>query len=242
MNTNATLRNLLCLAIILSHGLALAQTKITYDVTGLIDTTDLLLLRGPEVQWYHPGSGASVGRHSGRNEATTISSTLDGVTNLVGFAWIPSWPEVPPAQIRYEASSSVMSNLAPYLPAGSMSVDVSVLDGRGSVSVEQMPDATNDWTLIVRFADGFSGSAFLTALISVEFVSLRLVPLDSSAIQARWPTNVAGFHLESAEALPALPGDWITVTNEPVVVGADFVVPIDTTGPQKYFRLRRSSL
>ncbi|MCO5051813.1 MAG: hypothetical protein M9920_05875 [Verrucomicrobiae bacterium] len=242
MNANVTLRKLLPLAIILTHGLAWAQTKITYDITARIDTTDLLLLQGSKAQWYHPGSGAAVGRHSGRNDATTITSTLNGVTNLAALAWIPSWPEDPPAQIRYEASSSILSELAPSLPAGSMSVEVTVLSGRGSVALEQVPDATNDWTLIVRFSDGFSSSAFLSARISVELVALQLVVTDSSTLQARWPTNVSGFHLEFAEALPVLPGDWSPVTNEPVAVGADWVVPVDITGPQRYFRLQRSGL
>jgi hypothetical protein len=233
-----TSRRMLILVLLLfGQGIAHAQTKITYDVAGLIDVADLLIIQGSEIQWYHPGSGAAVGRHSGANVATTISSTVDGVASLNDFAWIPSWPANPPAEIRYDAYSSVLSGLTPAMPSGSMSVEVSVLAGRGSASIQQYPDATNNWTLIVRFADGVSGAALLGVRISIEPVSLNLVSLDFAHWQVRWPTNNASFQLESAPSLPASPDGWIVVTNEPVVQGEYFTVPIDMTEPQKYFRL-----
>src|ERR1700679_305124 len=95
--------------VVFVHGIASAQTHITYDVTGLIDVADLLVIQGSQVQWHHPGSGAAVGRHSGANVATTISSTQDGVTNLDDFAWTPTWPQDPPAEIRYDAYSSALN-------------------------------------------------------------------------------------------------------------------------------------
>ena len=220
-------------------GIAYAQTKITYDVTGLIDVADLLIIQGSNIQWNHPGSGAAVGRHSGGNVATTISSSLDGVTNLNNFAWIPTWPQVPPAEIRYNASSSVLNNLTPALPSGSMVVDVSILAGRGSASIQQFPAATNGWTLIVRFADGGSGAATLGVRITIQFVSLNIVTLDSTHLQVQWPTNALPFQLESALVLPTAPNGWAVVTNEPVVQGKFFSVPIDMTEPQKFFRLHK---
>jgi hypothetical protein len=223
---------------IFTQGLAIAQTKITYDVTALIDVADLLVIQGSEVQWHHPGSGATVGRHSGGNVATTISSTLDEITNLDDFAWIPTWPEDPPAEIRYDAYSSV-DDLTPALPSVNMAVDVSVLSGRGSASIQQFPDATNGWTLIVQFADGASGAALLTVHISVELVSLSIVPLDSTHLEVQWPTNTASFQLESAPSLPVSPDDWSVVTNEPVVQGEYFTVSIDMTERQKFFRLHK---
>jgi hypothetical protein len=241
MNTKSALRNLLAATIILAHGLAFAQSKITYDVTALIDVADHLIVRGSTFQWHHPASGAAVGRPGGRNEPTRISFPLDGVTNLNGFAWIPTWPEEPPAQIRYEASSSTLIGVKPLLPAATMLVDVAVLQGRGSASIVQTPHASNGWTLVVRFADGASGSAFLTVRISIQIISLQLRAMDSSLIQARWPTNSTGFELESTATLPALANDWKIVTNKPVALGRDFIVTVDVTEPQRFFRLRRSS-
>jgi len=222
-----------------NHGPAAAQSEITYDVTGLVDVADLLIIRGSELQWHHPGSGAAVGRHSGRNEPTTITSTQDGVTNLDQFAWIPTWPEPPPAQIRYDAFSSVFSDLVPALPSGNTSVTASVLAGRGSVQVKQYPDATNDWTLIVRFADGVSGSAFLTTRVTIDYLRLHLVSLGSTRLQIRWPTNSASYQLESVAHLPALPGDWVVVTNAPAVIDQDFAVTLDWSAPQQFYRLHK---
>jgi hypothetical protein len=241
MKTNSRFLRLLLIPamVVFVHGIASAQTKITYEVTGLIDVADLLVIQGSEVQWHHPGSGAAVGRHSGANVATTISSTQDGVTNLDGFAWIPTWPQDPPAEIRYDAYSSVLDGLTPALPAGNMAVDVSVLAGRGSASIQQIPAATNGWTLIVRFADGYSGAALLSVQISVEVVPLNIVPIDSTHWQVRWPTNASAYQLESAPALPASPDDWTVVTNEPVVEGQYFTVPIDVTNSQEFFRLQQ---
>lgn len=216
-----------------------AQTKLTYDVTGHIDVADLLIIRGADVQWHHPGSGAAVGRHSGANVATTITSTQDGVTNLNGFAWTPLWSSPPPAEIRFDAYSSVLSGLTPALPAGNVTVEASVLSGRGSVTIPQLPHATNDWTLIARFADGSAGSALITVRISVEFVPLSLVPRDAGSWQVQWPTNASSFQLESVASLPAAPGDWLAVTNVPVIQGASFTVPLAPTEPQRFFRLRK---
>ncbi len=239
MKTDSIVRSILLAAMILAaQGLASAQTKITYDVTALIDVADLLIIRGSEVQWHHPGSGAAVGRHSGLDEPTTISSTLDGVTNLSAFAWTPAWPELPPAQIRYDAFSSVFPNLTPALPAGGMAVSVAVLYGRGAVAVQQYPNATNDWTLIVQFADGGSGAAFLSARISVDYMPLRLVAVGPT-LQARWPTNATAYQLETVRNLPASPADWIAVTNEPAVLGQDFTVTFQPSEPQRFFRLRK---
>lgn len=230
---------LILVMIIFVQGVAYAQTKITYDVTGLIDVADLLIIQGSNVQWHHPGSGAAVGRHSGGNVATTISATLDGVARLNEFAWIPTWPKDAPAEIRYDAYSSVLNDLTPSLPSDNMAVEVSVLAGRGSASIKQFPAATNGWTLIVRFADGYPGAALLSVHISVEIVSLNIVALDSAHWQVQWPTNTPSFRLESAPSLPTSPEGWTLVTNQPVVNGEYFAVPIDVTEPQEFFRLNK---
>ena len=64
---------------------------LVYDVTGYIDTSDFLLIQGSTFQWHHtdPG-GAAVGRHSGNNFPTVISSTLYGVTQLGITDWTPT--------------------------------------------------------------------------------------------------------------------------------------------------------
>jgi hypothetical protein len=73
-----------------------------------------------------------------------------------------------PNEIRFEAFSSILDSLAPPLPgAGVFSVETSVISGRGSLTVTQLPSVGNDHTLIVRFSDGFSGPAHLRGMITV---------------------------------------------------------------------------
>ena len=210
-------RMLILVMIIFVQGAAYAQTKITYDVTGLIDVADLLIIHGSNVQWHHPGSGAAVGRHSGGNVATTISATLDGVTKLNDFAWIPTWPKDTPAEIRCDAYSSVMNDLTPSLPSDNMAVEVSVLVGRGSASIKQFPAAMNGWTFIVRFADGYPGAALLSVHISVEIVSLNIVSLDSAHWQLQRLKNTPFFQLESAPGFRTSPEGRTVGTKQPVV-------------------------
>jgi hypothetical protein len=60
----------------------------------------------------------------------------------------------------------------------------------------------------------------------------RAVP---SGVELSWTTNASQWHLEYAESLPAT--IWNAVTNVPTVVEGNFVVPLPSTGGQRYFRL-----
>jgi len=51
-----------------------------------------------------------------------------------------------------------------------------------------------------------------------------------------WPTNSPGFTLESSPTL--YPAIWTTVSNAPVQIGNQFVVPVIRSEPSDYFRLR----
>src|SRR5947207_12491744 len=150
-----------------------AQTTNTlvYDITGLIDTADFLIIHGGTLQWHHTGSGAAVGRHSGANDPTIISTSLDGVAIMSQVAWIPTWPQPPPNEIRFDAFSSVFSPLDPALASGGiLSVSASTISGRGNVTITQVPSAANGFTLIAQFADGFNGAASLDGQITVVAV------------------------------------------------------------------------
>lgn len=157
------------LSSLLIHAGQTRAAIITYDVSGRIDTADSLIIKDGTLQWSHTGTGAAVGRHGGGNTATTISSATDAVVQMSAVQWTPTWPEPPPAEIRYAAVSSVFSGLTPVLPEESpISVSASVISGRGSVTITQIPSPANDFTLIARFADGFGGSATTRGLITVN--------------------------------------------------------------------------
>jgi hypothetical protein len=216
-----------------------ARPQITYDITALVDIANRLIIRGSEVQWQHPGTGATIGRHAGSNEPTVFTTTLDGATQLRQVAWIPEWPEPPPAEIRYEASSSTFRGLLPALPSGDVAVSASMLDGRGSVAVEQIPSAENGWALIIRFADGFTGAAPIHARISVSYAQLSARRIDPVTLQLTWPTNTQNYLLEMAIALPALANGWAPVTNTVTISGSSNAVPVGLTETKRFFRLRR---
>jgi hypothetical protein len=147
---------------------ALADNVIVYDITAHIDTNDFLLIQGSTLQWHHMDGGAAVGRHNGNNFATVVASSLNGTSQMSATSWTPTWPREVPFEIRFDAFSSTFSPLGPALPAVEpLSVEASVVSGRGSLTVTQLPSDANSDVLIVRFSDGFNGSADLRGLITV---------------------------------------------------------------------------
>jgi hypothetical protein len=162
-----------------------------YDVTGYIDTSDYLIIQGSTLQWHHtdPG-GAAVGRHAGNNFPTVISSTLDGVADMSGYDWTPTWPDPVPNEIRFDAFSSVLDTLSPAVPtSGPLSVAISVVSGRGSLIINQLPTDGNGDTTIIEFKDGFDGSANLDGLITISQVpepgSIAILGIGTCALLRR---------------------------------------------------------
>jgi hypothetical protein len=164
---------------------------LNYSVTGNIDTSDFLIITGDTLQWHHAGTGgAAVGRHSGNNFPTVITTSVNGSPDMLDTDWTPTWPDPVPAEIRFNAVSSIFDTLSPALPAAdNLSIRVAVAGGRGSVSINQLPTAANDYTLIVEFKDGFNGSANLNAIIQItttpEPASLTLLTAGSLLLLRR---------------------------------------------------------
>jgi hypothetical protein len=164
---------------------------ITYDVTGFIDTSDFLTISGPTVFWHHADTGgAAVGRHGGNNFPTVISSTLNGIPQMINVDWTPDWPSPPPAEIRYNTISSTYDQLTPALHASAdVTVQATVLSGRGTVAIIRPPTTIDSYTLIVEFKDGFNGSANLDALITItttpEPTSLTLLAIAAPLLLLR---------------------------------------------------------
>ena len=53
-----------------------------------------------------------------------------------------------------------------------------------------------------------------------------------------WPTNAAGFTLQSTLNLTP-PVTWIDSTNQPAVIGTQFNVTNTTSGSAQFYRLRK---
>jgi beta-lactam-binding protein with PASTA domain len=144
---------------------------IVYEVQAWIDGKDVLVLQDTAVYWEHLAS-AAVGRHGGNNYPTTVSAWLDGNQTMNHVQWTPQWPEEPPAEIRYAATSDAFGDLVPPLPVHSdiLSVTVVKVSGRDTIRVVESPSAENGGLLAVEFDDTApSGTDWYTVRIIVGY-------------------------------------------------------------------------
>ena len=88
----------------------------------------------------------------------------------------------------------------------------------------------------IDFSQGMAGDS--TAVFSPTLVSSPILTLavTSNSIILAWPTNNAGFTLESATNLLPLT-IWTAVSNAPVVVNGQYTVTNRISGAQQFFRL-----
>lgn len=128
-----------------------AATTITVEIEAMIDGRDWLIITGNTLQWHH-FDYAAVGRHEGLNEPTIISTKLNNVVQMDHVSWFPEWPEEPPAEIRYEAFSSVFTNLVPSVPPTDMVIEDVTLILIQSRWATTLKEFTED-SVIIEFND-----------------------------------------------------------------------------------------
>lgn len=197
--------------------------SVVYDIRANHDTSDLLIIHGSTVQWHHDNTGAAVGRHGGDNLPTSLSGRAnDGPAQTND--WVPNWPSLPPNEIRFDAYSSVFTNLQPPAPREFLTVSAMVMDGRGTVTITQSPNAANDFTTILRFADGANGAEWLRVQLAFQYapepaplVELRFNETGTPAPSTGLDTNAAALrnfsgvptdlHSGDATGVSGLPGD-----------------------------------
>ena len=66
---------------------------------------------------------------------------------------------------------------------------------------------------------------------------IQIAKDDPLLVTLSWPTNAAGWELQSATSATAT--TWNVVTNNPVIVQTNFTLSIATSEAQQFFRLRR---
>ena len=134
------------------------------EIQAQIDGRDHLILKGGTAQWHHLDF-AAVGRENGGNAPTLIGGMVrEAYTSIF---WLPTWPSPPPAEIRFEAQSSVLQGLQPPIPAEAARWQVQKVFGRGDVTIVEQPASANAYSLIVEFDDNrFGGSAFYGVVLS----------------------------------------------------------------------------
>ena len=177
-------------AVILVSGLptiARAGTTVL-DITAFIDGRDQLTIKGNTLQWQHfadsslNGFGlAAVGRASGQNLPTVISSTVNGVTKMNSFNWTPTWPDAPPNEIRYDAVSSIFTGLTPSLPSNASNFTLTPIENRYSTTITQTPNASNGYALTFQFNDDppLGGAEYRTL---ISYTTPDAVPESSTTV------------------------------------------------------------
>lgn len=170
-------------------GLPPAANAYTLDIDAYIDGRDWLILQGNTAQWLHLDF-AAVGRWNFQDLATSFNGT----------AWTPDWPGyAAPNEIRVSgAMSSVYAGLNPALPSGPMAVTLTKLtSGRGPVSIVQVPDSSNAYTLKLEFNDNDIGEP-ATSYADWYKVRLDITPVPEPATVS---LMLAGLLLTGAAAL-----------------------------------------
>lgn len=149
-----------------------ADTNASIEVQAQIDGRDRLILKGSTAQWHHLDY-AAVGRENGGNAPTLIGGMIrDADTTIF---WLPTWPSPPPAEIRFEALSSVLQGLQPSVPADGARWQVKKVFGRGDVTIVEQPTQSNAYALSVEFDDNrFGGSSFYGIVLSPASREIRI--------------------------------------------------------------------
>ena len=134
------------------------QNTIIIDIQAHIDGSDILIINDNTFRWHHL-AWAAVGRHSGRNDPTIISTSFNGIAQMNSVSWIPTWSAPPPNEIRSAEFSSIYSSLSPSIPNREMTVSLERIQVRSNVDISQQPTSENGYQIGVTFDDsGLGGS------------------------------------------------------------------------------------
>lgn len=168
-----------------------AAGTITYDVQAYIDGRSLLIFSGNTLQW-HNLSFTVPGKHEGNNFPSIISSALNGSAVMSGVEWFPVWP----GGEAGEQFSSLFAMLDPALPGAAVTgVHLTALQARESLSIYQLPDSGNGYTLIVDFNDNATGgSAWYRGLLTVTTSDAAPVPEPGTLLLAGAGLLLMGVH------------------------------------------------
>ena len=102
------------------------------------------------------------------------------------------------------------------------------------------PGISYSLTLKLRDLNGVytDSAAFLLSFTPEQVLHrINVKYFNSQLITLSWTTNAASWEVQSAVTLAAT--NWVTVTNVPGIVGTNFSLSMETSGPQQFFRLRK---
>lgn len=141
--------------------------EVVLTVSTCIDGADNLHIVGNTLQWQYL-SFDPVGkfRNECRQQATLISTTLDGAPVMQNVAWQPTFGSLTPGSL-----SDLFTLLSPELPTQApVTASLVGLSGRDSLTLSQLPTASNNETTILAFNDELSaGAALYSAQVTFNY-------------------------------------------------------------------------
>jgi hypothetical protein len=124
-------------------GIVATQGARTMTFRAFIDGSDYVHVQGEHV-WYVHRYFELPGRYPGVNVPTYVN----------GNAWFPQWRYPDAREGNY---TRPYTPLTPPLDPGASDVNVEVISARGSITLTQVPDASNNWEAIVLLDDDSLG-------------------------------------------------------------------------------------
>ena len=119
------------------------------------------------------------------------------------------------------------------VPGGSQSVTILFSDLNGAFTPTDVNTLDFQWTLPRESSLVLRDIQVMGASVP-ELPRLNISP--GGGVTLNWPTNAAGFFLESSTSLAA---PFTPVTNAPLVVGTNCTVTLPTAEPMEFFRLHK---
>ncbi len=116
------------------------------NITAFIDGTSELIIENDTMFWHHTAFAAP-GRWSGNDYPTTVNAV----------EWLPNWPTTGRNDFCNCDSSSV-TGLFPEL-SSLTDISLSLISGRGTVSVLEAPTQSNNYRMEIKFDDYYFGGA-----------------------------------------------------------------------------------
>ncbi|HKW30795.1 MAG TPA: hypothetical protein VJT54_15795, partial [Verrucomicrobiae bacterium] len=101
----------------------------------------------------------------------------------------------------------------------------------------QLTDSGSQFSCLVSNSAGtaVSSNAVLT-VIPVPVPTLQLAP-SGNLLLFFWPAASQGFVLETSPGLS--PATWVPVSNPPIQIGDEYVVPVVLSDPMGFYRLHQ---
>ncbi|HTI71477.1 MAG TPA: PEP-CTERM sorting domain-containing protein [Candidatus Limnocylindria bacterium] len=135
-------------------------TPFTIDIQATIDGRDELIVQGDQIYWHHVLGAAPTG-------SVTITTTMDGVTQLDHVVWTPQWSVDPSTLTDVMAYSLKFEPLFPTLGTQPEALTIEKLQGRGTVDLLEYPTTLNGGNLFIGFDDSEPGTDLYEVFIDV---------------------------------------------------------------------------